>query len=134
MFTWKNNEKCTIIWKNVGKTVKTANLNKAGNDMSVRRKKKDNKSVYRSLAMITQFGINMLVPICIMSLLGIWLDRRFDTSFWMILLFFVGAVAGGQNIYRMAKQIYAPSGQDSRLASGPAEGSREKTQGDAGKE
>lgn len=53
----------------------------------------------------------MLVPICLMSALGIYLDRRFDTSFWMVLLFFVGAVAGGQNVYRMAKQVYAPTGQ-----------------------
>ncbi len=80
--------------------------------MSVRRKKHDNKGVYRSLAMITQFGINMLVPICLMSALGIYLDRRFDTSFWMVVLFFAGAIAGGQNVYRMAKQVYAPSGQD----------------------
>ena len=33
-------------------------------------------------------------------------DRKFDTSFWMILLFFIGAVAGGQNVYRMARQVY----------------------------
>lgn len=64
------------------------------------------KSVYRSLVLITQFGINMLVPICMMSALGIWLDNRYHTSFWTILLFFAGAVAGGQNIYRMAKKIY----------------------------
>lgn len=71
-----------------------------------RRGGKDNKAVYRSLVLVTQFGINMLVPICMMSALGIWLDRRYGTSFWTILLFFVGAVAGAQNIYRMAKQIY----------------------------
>lgn len=64
------------------------------------------KSVYRSIILITQFGINMLVPICMMSALGIWLDNRYGTSFWTILLFFVGAIAGGQNIYRMAKKVY----------------------------
>lgn len=76
--------------------------------MSRKRRKgsKDNKAVYRSLVLITQFGINMLVPICMMSALGIWLDKRYDTSFWTILLFFVGAIAGAQNIYRMARQIY----------------------------
>lgn len=76
--------------------------------MSRRRKSNPeyDKSVYHSLVLITQFGINMLVPICMMSALGIWLDNRYHTSFWTILLFFVGAVAGGQNIYRMAKKIY----------------------------
>ena len=58
------------------------------------------------MVLITQFGINMLVPICMMSALGIWLDGRYGTSFWTILLFFVGAIAGGQNVYRMAKKVY----------------------------
>lgn len=77
--------------------------------MAGRHKKPYDKNVYRSFAMVTQFGINMLVPICIMSALGIYLDRRFDTSFWMVILFFVGALAGGKNVYRMARQIYEPN-------------------------
>ncbi len=68
---------------------------------------KYDKSVYRSLVLITQFGINMLVPIGMMSALGIWLDKKYDTVCWTILLFFVGAIAGGQNVYRMAKRVYA---------------------------
>jgi len=75
----------------------------------MKRRKGNDKIVYYSLALIMQFGINMLVPICAMSALGIWLDRRFGTSFWMILLFFVGALAGAQNVYRMAKQVYSDS-------------------------
>ena len=35
------------------------------------RKNKQDKSVYRALVLIMQFGINMLVPIWIMSGLGI---------------------------------------------------------------
>ena len=82
--------------------------------MSGRHKKPYDKSVYRSIAMITQFGIHMLVPICLMSALGIWLDGKFGTSFWMIILFFAGAKAGGQNVYRLAKKIYAPEEKDER--------------------
>jgi F0F1-type ATP synthase assembly protein I len=67
---------------------------------------KYDKSVFRAAVLITQFGINMLVPICMMSALGIWLDGRFQTSYWTVLLFFVGAIAGAQNIYRMARKIY----------------------------
>lgn len=33
-------------------------------------------------------------------------DKHFGTDFWMILLFCMGAVAGGQNVYRMARTIY----------------------------
>lgn len=64
------------------------------------------KSVYRSLAMITQFGLNMLVPIGMMSALGFYLDEKLGTSYIFIVLFIIGAIAGGQNVYRMAKQIY----------------------------
>lgn len=70
------------------------------------RKNKQDKSVYRALVLIMQFGINMLVPIGFMSWLGILLDRKCGTSFLMVLFFFIGAIAGFQNIWRMAKSIY----------------------------
>lgn len=72
----------------------------------MKRKKGYDKSVYRSFVLVMQFGINMLVPICMMTALGIFLDQKLGTSFWVIILFLLGAVAGGQNIYRMAKKVY----------------------------
>lgn len=75
----------------------------------MKRKKPYDKSVYRSLALVMQFGINMVVPIAMMTALGIWLDNKLGTSYIMVLLFFAGAAAGGQNIYRMAKKIYGSS-------------------------
>ena len=80
--------------------------------MGCSKKRKYDKSVYRSLVLITQFGINMLVPIGMLTAAGIWLDGKFGTSYWTILLFFVGAVAGGQNVYRMAKAVYAPENEN----------------------
>ena len=71
-----------------------------------RKKKPYDRTVFRSIALIMQFGINMLVPICLMSAVGVWMDKHFGTNFWMILLFCMGAVAGGQNVYRMARTIY----------------------------
>jgi F0F1-type ATP synthase assembly protein I len=41
-----------------------------------------------------------------MSALGIFLDKKLGTSFIMVIFFFIGAIAGGQNIYRMAKKIF----------------------------
>lgn len=93
----------------------------------MKRKKHFDKNVYRSLTLITQFGVNMLVPICMMSALGIFLDRKLGTSYWMVILFFVGAIAGGQNIYRMAKKMYSePTVGDSMRA-----GKKEQNKGDA---
>ena len=76
-----------------------------GRRCGMKKNKGDNRIIYQSLAMITQFGLNMIVPICAMSALGVWLDRKLDTSFLTILLFAAGAVAGGQNVYRMARRM-----------------------------
>lgn len=67
---------------------------------------KYNRNVYQALMMISQFGINMLVPIFICSFAGIFLDWKFETSFWTVLLFFVGALAGFRNVFRFARKIY----------------------------
>ena len=64
------------------------------------------RSVYQSLAMIGQFGINILVPVLACSFLGGFLDEKLGTSCFVIILFFVGAVAGFWNIYRFSRRIF----------------------------
>ena len=61
--------------------------------------------VVRSLSMISQFTINMLVPICMCSYVGYLLDQKFGTWIWFVILFFVGALAGGRNVYLLAQKI-----------------------------
>lgn len=70
---------------------------------------KGDKKVVRSLTLITQFGINMLVPILLCMFLGIFLDKLFSTSFIAIVLFFIGALAGFTNVFRLARNIYSES-------------------------
>ena len=65
------------------------------------------KSVYRSLALITQFGINMLVPIFLCVAAGVYIGRRFEINWITIPLFARGALAGFRNIFIMAKKIYS---------------------------
>ena len=67
---------------------------------------KYDKSVYRSLALVTQFGINMLVPVFLCTFAGIWLGRKFSVEWIVIPLFMAGALAGFRNIFIMAKKIY----------------------------
>ncbi len=71
------------------------------------------RDVFRTLVCITQFGINMLVPVTLCFLAGLWLDERLGTSFIAILLFFVGALAGGRNVYRLFKK-HMGIGKDDR--------------------
>lgn len=74
---------------------------------------KFNRSVYQSLAMIGQFGINILVPVLACSFLGIFLDQKLGTSYLVIILFFAGAAAGFRNIYRFSKKIFEKQDDDS---------------------
>lgn len=69
-------------------------------------------SVYQSLTLIGQFGIIMLVPIFMCSFVGIYLDRKFQTSFLVVLFFFIGALAGFSNVYRFARKIYHDESKD----------------------
>ncbi len=68
---------------------------------------KYDKSVYRSLALITQFGINMLVPVFLCTIAGVFLGKRFSIDWIVIPLFVIGALAGFRNIFIMAKKIYS---------------------------
>lgn len=74
---------------------------------------KFNRTVYQALTMIGQFGINMLVPVFLCSFLGIFLDDKLGTNFLVIIFFFVGAVAGGYNVYRFARGIFASDSEQS---------------------
>ncbi len=55
--------------------------------------------------MVLQFGINMIVPIVLCTFAGIFLDRLLSTSFIVIILFFIGALAGFRNIYIFARDM-----------------------------
>ena len=59
-----------------------------------------------ALVLVFQFGINMIVPIFLCCMLGIWIGKKTGISWMMIPFFFIGALAGGTNVYRMAKRIY----------------------------
>ena len=65
------------------------------------------KSVYKALTFFSQFTINMLVPIFLCSVAGYLLDKKLETSFLFVLLFFVGALAGFRNVFILAKRIYS---------------------------
>ena len=70
---------------------------------------KNQKKVFQSLTLILQFGLNMIVPIVLCTMLGAWIGKKYDIL-WITIPFFVigalGALAGFTNIYKMAKKIY----------------------------
>ncbi|MBO4376259.1 MAG: AtpZ/AtpI family protein [Lachnospiraceae bacterium] len=66
---------------------------------------KGDRTVLKALTLIMQFGINMLVPIFLCSFAGLFIDKKFGTSWVFIAGFILGAVAGGRNVYIFAKDI-----------------------------
>ena len=66
---------------------------------------KYHKDVFRSFSLVLQFGINMIVPILLCTFVGIFLDRLLSTSFIVIIMFFLGAMAGFRNIYIFARDM-----------------------------
>ena len=89
---------------------------------------KNNKNVYRALTMISQFGINMLVPIFICSFAGMFFDWKFGTSFWTVILFFVGALAGFTNVFRFARKIYETPAVTRRRSTKKQSGEKENNE------
>ncbi len=74
--------------------------------------KDDKNIVFRSFAMIMQFGFNMLVPIIACTFAGYWLGKKLGMDYLAIPGFFIGALAGGTSVYRQAKAIYKKNGKD----------------------
>lgn len=72
---------------------------------------KDSRKIFMSLTLILQFGLNMIVPIVMCTLLGVWLGEKYDIPVITVPLFIVGALAGFTNIFKMARKIYRQDGE-----------------------
>lgn len=66
---------------------------------------RQNRDVWNALMMVFQFGINMVVPIFMCTLFGVWIGNKTGALWITIPLFFIGALAGGTNIYKMSKKL-----------------------------
>ena len=69
------------------------------------------KEVYRSLTLISQLGISVMVPVFMCIFLGLFLDKHLNTSLtvWLIML---GIRAGGRNAYILAKSVIHENERD----------------------
>lgn len=69
--------------------------------------KKENRKLAKTLVLITQLGLNVLVTIFLCVWFGDFLDKRFGTGFWMIVFLLLGVLAAYRNAYMMTKSFYA---------------------------
>ncbi|MDO4764774.1 MAG: AtpZ/AtpI family protein [Eubacteriales bacterium] len=65
-----------------------------------------NRDSLKALAMLTQMGITMIVPIGLGLFAGVFLDRKLNTAPIFLLIFILlGIVAGFRNIYQMTRSF-----------------------------
>jgi len=67
--------------------------------------KKETKRAFRELAYYSSLGISVSLSIFIGLAIGVYLDRKFNTSPWFTLIFLVlGIAAGFRNIALVIKR------------------------------
>ena len=57
----------------------------------------------------------MIVPIVMCTLLGAWLGKKYEMPIITVPLFIMGALAGFNNIFKMAKKIYGQGNEGKRI-------------------
>ena len=70
--------------------------------MNHKNKKQD---VVRALILVTQLGVNMLVPIFLCLFFGQWLDKLLGTRFLVIIFILLGILAAYRNLYVVLKPM-----------------------------
>lgn len=68
-------------------------------------RKKHNRNVIKALSMVSQIGITMLVPIVLCFFIGRWLDERFGTKCFMIIMIILGILAAYRNLFALTKPL-----------------------------
>ena len=67
--------------------------------------KKNKSAVMESFSMVLQISINMLVPIMMCTLFGVWLGEKYEINWIVIPLFLIGALSGFTSVYKMVKKF-----------------------------
>ena len=67
----------------------------------------NDKKVLRSLVMITQIGISMMVPLFLCAGIGYWINGQFGIVAAFAILLCLGAGAAFRNLFVLTKTFYA---------------------------
>ena len=74
--------------------------------MSQQEQQPEDKNDLRSLGNYLGLGMQLAATVGFMLLLGYWLDKKFETSPWLLLVFsFLGIISG---LYNFLKTVIKP--------------------------
>lgn len=68
------------------------------------------------LVLILQIAINMIVPILVMTLIGVWIGKKVDINWLSVLFFFLGAAGGMVSVYKLVKKYLKKSKEPYEIA------------------
>lgn len=68
---------------------------------------KNNRTIWKSLMMITQVGLSMITPIFICVFIGLKLDQWFQTQYWFLIMLFLGVLSAFRSVYMLTKRFYS---------------------------
>ncbi|MGR3317960.1 MAG: AtpZ/AtpI family protein [Candidatus Anammoxibacter sp.] len=67
---------------------------------------KESKETFRALGMVGGFGFMMGGSVLVCYFIGTYLDNRFETSPWLLIVFLImGVTAGFMEFYKILKKI-----------------------------
>ena len=66
-------------------------------------KSKQNREVANSLVLVLQFGLNVITPILLCTIIGVVLTKNFGSKGYTIAGILIGIVAGFNGAYRMVR-------------------------------
>ena len=79
----------------------------------------------RLLGYLTQFGLSVIMPPLLLTLLGWWLTDRYGIGVWLIVLLLIaGLISSGCSIYRFFK-VFIRETRDEPYEKTPPEGEPE---------
>lgn len=67
--------------------------------------KKNNHDVFRALALLTQLGIGMIVPIVLCLFVGIWLDELLGTEIFIFIFLVLGILTAYKSLYDYTRPL-----------------------------
>ena len=68
--------------------------------------KRETRRTFKEFAYYSSLGLSVSFAVFIGLGIGVWLDRKFDTSPWFTLIFLgLGIVAGFRNIGRAVRRV-----------------------------
>jgi len=65
------------------------------------------RKVIKSMVMVTQIGISMLVPVFLCAAIGVWVSRLAGTQVWFLVFIFLGVCSSLRNLYIITKSFYS---------------------------